>query len=177
MGSRRTARRATPPALDITITWRPRRDWQARPLLRRTAAHVAAAEGFRSGQLSVIVLGRRAMATLHQRFMQNATATDVITFDFGSDPSTGTLDGEIYICADVAAQAARRALRPAARRPTDAAVRRAARHELALYLTHGLLHLAGYDDHDPPTYRRMHAREDELLEEIGIGPVFRTSGD
>jgi probable rRNA maturation factor len=52
--------------------------------------------------------------------------------------------------------------------------RSAARAELALYLTHGILHLAGYNDHRPAEFRRMHAREDTLLAEFGLGPVFNS---
>jgi probable rRNA maturation factor len=35
--------------------------------------------------------------------------------------------------------------------------------ELDLLVVHGLLHLAGYDDHEPRRARRMHARAREIL--------------
>jgi ssRNA-specific RNase YbeY (16S rRNA maturation enzyme) len=35
--------------------------------------------------------------------------------------------------------------------------------ELDLLVVHGLLHLAGYDDHDPRRARRMHERAREIL--------------
>ncbi len=145
-------------ALHICINWRIRTDWRAVPLLRRVATTVAQAEGFRAGELSVTVVGRRAMASLHQRYRSTPTTTDVLAFDLGTDRRRGLLEGEIVVCADVA-------------RRRSAALAEA-RRELALYVTHGLLHLAGYDDHDPRDYRRMHAREDALLTECGVGPVF-----
>ena len=151
--------------LQIAVTWRLVR------LLERVAAHVAAAEGFRTGRLSVAVIGTRAMTTLHQRFLGVAQPTDVLSFDLGTNRKQGKLDGEIVLCAD----AALRRARDRAKRPENAARRNplaAARAELALYLTHGILHLAGYDDHAPADYHRMHAREDELLCELGLGPVF-----
>ena len=151
---------ASPNQLQIEITWRPRRSWRALPLLKRVAAHVAAAEGFRRGNLSVAVVGARGMATLHQRHMGESGPTDVLSFDLGTDRRHHVLDGEVIICADVAR---RRAAGPGLA---------SARAELALYLTHGILHLAGYDDHKPADYRRMHAREDELLSALGLGPVF-----
>ncbi|HQL55899.1 MAG TPA: rRNA maturation RNAse YbeY [Phycisphaerae bacterium] len=43
---------------------------------------------------------------------------------------------------------------------------------MALYVVHGILHLAGYDDHTARDFERMHAREDQLLERLGLGPVF-----
>ena len=45
--------------------------------------------------------------------------------------------------------------------------------ELALYTVHGLLHLLGYNDAKPADARRMHHREDELLQKLGIGAVFQ----
>ena len=37
---------------------------------------------------------------------------------------------------------------------------------------HGLLHLLGYDDTSPEAAAAMHAREDELLQTAGYGPVY-----
>ena len=138
--------------------------WGALTLLRRVARHVAAAEGFHRGRLSVAVVGARRMASLHRRYMGLNAPTDVLAFDLGCDRRQGRLDGEIILCADIAR-------REAARR---GGTRAAARAELALYLVHGLLHLAGYDDHRRADYERMHAREDELLGRLGLGPVFRS---
>jgi len=135
-------------------------------LLLRAARHAAAAEGFRAGCLSIAVVGTRRMATLHERFLGVAGPTDVITFDFDTDRTQGWLEGEIVVCADVAARAA--AGQVGAARLTHKAVHR----ELALYVVHGILHLAGYDDRDPDDYARMHAREDQLLSECGVGAVF-----
>ena len=44
--------------------------------------------------------------------------------------------------------------------------------ELFLYAMHGILHQAGYDDHDPEEYKKMHNRENELMTELGLGRVF-----
>ncbi len=153
--------------LDIAICWRLRSSWRAEALLSRVARHVAAAQGFTRGQLSVVVVGERAMSTLHARYGDDPVPTDVLAFDLGTDRRHGLLDGEIVICAAVARRRCRAQLGPGAPH-----LLRHARAELALYLTHGLLHLAGYDDHAPRAYRRMHAREDELLIELGLGPVF-----
>ncbi len=155
--------------LQITVTWRLRRSWRAAPLLARAARHAAAAQGFRTGGLSVVVVGDTAMRALHQEYLDRADATDVLTFDLGTDRRRGRLDGEIVVCAAVALARARV---PAARRPARARLLAAARAELALYVVHGVLHLAGYRDDRPAAFRRMHAREDQLLAQLGLGPVF-----
>lgn len=152
--------------VEIAIAWRLRTSWRAVQFLRHVAQYVTAAEGFHTGVLSIAVVGARAMATLHERFAGVTGPTDVLTFDLDTDPTTGHIEGEIVVCADVAR-------RNAARR---ARTLRAAREELALYITHGVLHLAGYDDHEMADYAHMHAREDELLAALGLGAVF-TSGE
>jgi probable rRNA maturation factor len=159
--------------IEIQVTWNPRKDWRARGALERAARHALAAEGLRHGSLSIVVAGRRAMTTLHRRFMSIDAPTDVLTFDFGSEPTgderernrgsrdrtaRNRLDAEIVVCADIARQRTQSI--------------KAATAELCLYVVHGILHLAGYDDHSPGDFARMHAREDELLAEIGLGRVF-----
>ena len=37
------------------------------------------------------------------------------------------------------------------------------RHEIILYMAHGVLHLLGYDDHKSGDVKRMRAKEQELL--------------
>jgi rRNA maturation RNase YbeY len=44
--------------------------------------------------------------------------------------------------------------------------------ELALYVTHALLHNFGFDDSTPGKARRMHKTEDEILQQYLYGPVY-----
>jgi probable rRNA maturation factor len=129
-----------------------------RAWLRRVARHVAAAEGFTRGELSVAVVGARRMAGLHRHYLGEAGPTDVLTFDLGCDRRQGRLDAEVVLCRDVARR----------RAAEQGGTATAWRTELALYLIHGVLHLAGHDDRSPRTARRMHAREAELLGELGL---------
>ncbi len=145
------------------MTWAGVRAWRCTTLLRRVASQAARAEGFRSGDLSIAVVDSARMAALHATHLGQPEPTDVLTFDLGTDNATGRLDGEVVICADVAEAAA--AVR-------GALTRAGAHAELALYVVHGVLHLAGYDDQTPAAFRRMHRREDELLAALGLGRVF-----
>lgn len=145
--------------LDVRVAWTVRREvGNCASLMRRAAFATAAAEGARTGTISIAVVGARRMAALHARHSGIAGPTDVLTFDLGGSPRR--LDGEIIVCADVAAR------RAAARGiPLGS--------ELALYVVHGVLHLCGYDDHTRRGFQRMHAREDEILVNLGVGAVFR----
>lgn len=116
--------------------------------------------GCPDGELSLAFLTDGEQADLHGRFLDDPTPTDVITFE--GEPAFGQA-GEICVSADTA-----RAY--AARHGHDFA------EELALYVVHGWLHLAGYDDLEPGLKRRMRAAEKRamtILREAGALPVFR----
>jgi len=111
------------------------------------------------GELSLVFLTDPAQAKIHADFMDDPTATDVITFE--GDPASG-LAGEICVSADTAKAYAR------THRGDFSA-------ELTLYLVHGWLHLAGYDDLQPAKKRRMRAAEARalrLLRAARAVPVF-----
>ena len=103
------------------------------------------------------------MARLHRQYLGLSGPTDVLTFDLRVHPDD-PLEGDIVVCVD-------EAIRQAASRGHDA------RRELLLYAVHGLLHLLGYNDQDPDPASAMHAREDELLAAIGVGPVYHAKGE
>ena len=44
--------------------------------------------------------------------------------------------------------------------------------EIALYITHGLLHNLGFDDASEQQAEEMHRMEDEILQQAGFGTVF-----
>ena len=150
-------------SLITEVFWQPRNSWRAVNLLHRVAAYAAEMEGFTQGRLSIAAVGATAMATLHERYLGKSGPTDVLSFDLDTDRSCGRIEGEIVVCTDIAR-------RRAAQRNRSL---QAARAELALYVVHGILHLAGYDDHAPGASRRMHLREDDILCCLNLGPVYR----
>ena len=115
--------------------------------------------GCPDGELSLVFLTDPALARLHADFLDDPTTTDVITFE--GNPDLGVA-GEICVSADTAAVYAR-------------AHQRDFSEELTLYVVHGWLHLAGYDDLQPVKKRRMRAAEARalaLLQAAGPLPVF-----
>ncbi len=91
--------------------------------------------------VEVSIVGSRAMARVHREFLDIRGATDVITFPYG----------EILVCASVAAGRAHEF----GHSTTD---------EIALYIIHGLLHLAGYDDILPADAARMALAQERILQ-------------
>ncbi|MBL8878854.1 MAG: rRNA maturation RNase YbeY [Phycisphaerales bacterium] len=154
----------------VTISWQLPESWRARGLLADAARLTLASEGVRAAQLSIAVVDAPAMSRLHRRYCGVAGPTDVLTFDLSGESAEESemLEGEVVVCAEVARREALRRLGRAARTqwlPMG-------RAELALYVVHGILHLCGYDDHRPADFQAMHAREDEILQYLGLGSVF-----
>ena len=129
------------------------------PYLRRhlRAAHAILRPALR--ELSLVLVGDATMASLHEEFLSIPGPTDVLTFELDHDPRGRVLGGEVVICVPEARRQVKKRRSPVER-------------ELLLYALHGMLHLIGFDDRTDAGYRKMHEKEDEVLTELGAGPVF-----
>ena len=129
-------------------------------VLDRAAPQITRTErGAPDGELSLVFLTDAALAQLHADFLGDPSTTDVITF--AGDAAAG-IAGEICVSADTAATYARKH-----RRDFSA--------ELTLYLVHGWLHLAGFDDLAPAkkrAMRRAEGRAMQALRRAGAVPRF-----
>ena len=131
--------------------------------------------GCPAGELSLVFLTDPALAKIHADFMDDPTATDVITFE--GDTVAG-LAGEICVSADTAWKYVGSALAPTSRvrSPQAATLQQKFATELALYVVHGWLHLAGYDDLVPAKKRKMRAAEARAMKLLAAAkavPAFR----
>ena len=119
-------------------------------LAQRMLAHLDITEA----EISVAFVDNPAIAALNWEFLQHEGPTDIITFPL-SDPGVQILEGELVISAPWAA---------------DVAARNGDQvdDELALYLAHGLLHLAGQDDIEPEDALEMRLRELQLLKALEL---------
>ncbi len=122
--------------------------------LGRLVRTVLEGEGIRTAEISVALVDNRIMRRLNRRFLRHDQTTDVLSFRL-DDARESLLRGEIVVSADVARKSARR-------------FGHSARAEVALYVLHGLLHLAGYDDRRTADRERMRAREQHYLGRLGI---------
>lgn len=130
-------------------------------LLKRAIQAALRRGGASTASVSIAIVSDPAIAQLHQEYMDEPGPTDVLTFDLGDGAGAegGCVEGEVVISADTAARAA-------------ASRGHSVQAELALYAVHGILHLLGCDDQDEVSACSMHALEDEILAELGLGPVF-----
>jgi probable rRNA maturation factor len=113
--------------------------------------------GLEHFDLTLHVVGARKMADLNRLHLGHEGPTDVITLDYRANETAGAangLAGEIFICAEVAAEQARR---------FDVTWQ----EELSRYVIHGILHLSGHDDRRAGERREMKREEARLLRELG----------
>ena len=107
-------------------------------------------------ELSVTMVDEAEMSRLHEEYMGEAGPTDVLAFpmdDLDSVPADAAetqLLGDVILCPAIAAAQARDA-----GHDTPA--------ELRLLCTHGVLHLLGYDHHEPDDEREMFGLQARLL--------------
>jgi probable rRNA maturation factor len=151
-GSRKAARSARPAPIAIAWVTRCRRPLEDRAV--RRIARAALAFGKRPGVgLSLVFVDDAALAALHGQWLDDASPTDVISFDL--DGAGNGPVGELYISVErAAALAARRKLR--------------VQRELALYIVHGCLHLCGFDDARASARSKMRRAECEVLASLGF---------
>ena len=117
--------------------------------LRTTAQVALDALGRGDRELHVSVVDDDEIRRLNARYLRRRQTTDVLAFDLDA-PGPRSLLGEVIVSADTATRQARRNRVPVSL-------------ELDLLVVHGVLHLAGWDDHEPGEARRMHERARAIL--------------
>ena len=139
------------------------------------ARNVLIAEGVRgAAELTLMFVPESAIAGLNEKYMGKSGPTDVLSFPLDAVDAVGTpgpgalsrgpdktnidlndlpvLLGDVVVCPVVAARQS----------PTHAGN---IDDEFALLVTHGVLHVLGYDHEQDSDAKKMQARERELLEQ------------
>jgi probable rRNA maturation factor len=84
------------------------------------------------------------MRAINKKYLNHDHVADVLTFNFGDR------SGEIIICPHIACVNAK-------------SHQISTENEIILYVIHGILHLAGYDDRRPKDILQMRRMEKKLL--------------
>jgi rRNA maturation RNase YbeY len=118
--------------------------------LVRAAARALAAVGRPAAVVDVAVVSDGEIRRLNAAYRGVDRRTDVLAFPLETPGAPAPLLGQVVVSADAARRQARRVGVPA-------------RLELDLLVTHGVLHLVGWDDRDPVEADLMHRRARDIL--------------
>jgi len=122
-----------------------------RSTIQKLAEMVVEGECLSSDEVSISFVGKRHMCELHRIYFHDPSPTDCISFPLDNEGASGyNVLGEVVIMPEVAWNWSKS-------HGGDFY------HELSLYIIHGLLHLAGYDDQNPSAKKIMRSREKKYL--------------
>jgi probable rRNA maturation factor len=113
--------------------------------------------------VSIAIVDDAEIRKLNNRFLNRKSNTDCLSFDLSDtqEPQSPKLF-ELIVNGEMAVRQAN--LRG-----------HSSEAELALYITHALLHNLGYDDSTDSKARIMHDMEDNILQQLGYGLVYNKS--
>lgn len=143
-------------AIDPVFARRVQADWLT-AIARITLEH----EGVSDCQLSVVITDDAEIHALNRQYADEDKPTDVLSFsqeegeEFAAIPDEARRLGDVIISLETAERQAAEA-----GHDLDA--------EVAHLLTHGVLHLLGYDHAEPDEEREMRERERAVLAKAGI---------
>lgn len=113
--------------------------------VKKTVRRALEFHGVKTEEIAIHLITDRAMRKMHDRFFQDPSPTDCISF-----PYDETFLGEVFVCPKIA-------LEYVALNGGDPY------NEVMLYIVHGILHLIGYDDIEKQDRSIMRAKEKELM--------------
>jgi len=138
--------------------------WRLRRWVGRALAGALAPPEPRAGRpvaLALRLVGEDEGRALNLAYRQRDYATNVLTFEYGEDPS-GLLSGDIVLCVPVLRREAHAQGKPLA-------------HHAAHLVTHGVLHALGHDHVRADEARAMESLETAILAAQGIPDPYRAS--
>ena len=138
---------------------------EIRAVMERAAARCLSLEGFdeeeqERTEISVTFADGEEIRTLNREYRDTDRVTDVLSFpqfdDLNDLPDFGDIClGDVVICRDRAAEQAEE-------------FGHSFEREIIYLFTHSILHLLGYDHMEPSDKREMRAREEEVMDFLGI---------
>jgi len=124
--------------------------------------------------VSIAIVDNAKIRKLNKQFLNRNSATDCLSFDLSDDADASAISNlrtpvenrklfELVVNGEKALD--------------EAKIRgHSAEAELALYITHALLHNLGFDDCTQAKAEKMHNTEDEILQQMGFGSVYNENG-
>lgn len=109
----------------------------------------------------ILICGNKKIHEINKEYRHKDRPTDVITFAlFADDETSSDIDGEIYL-GEIIISADQTKIQADENKKTF-------EEELHFLLSHGILHLLGFDHQDEETYNFMITLQDKILDNVKI---------
>ncbi len=109
--------------------------------------------------ISIAIVDNTQIRKVNKQFLNQDLPTDCLSFNLSDNDINSVKSFELVVNAEMAVK--------------EASLRgHSSEAELALYITHGLLHNLGFDDSTQDQARKMHDTEDEILQQLGYGLTY-----
>ena len=115
--------------------------------------------GMKKLEISIAIVDDATFRKLNKKFLNSNSTSDCLSFDLSDNTSESQKLLELVVNGEMAVKQAK--LRG-----------HSSKAELALYITHGLLHHLGFNDSTANNAKKMHNAEDEILQQLGYGLVY-----
>ena len=115
--------------------------------------------GASNAAVDIAIVDDARIRELNKQFLDKDENTDCLSFDLSENQTDKAF--EVVVNGQMAVRQA-------------TARGHSALSELALYITHGLLHNLGFDDSTKAAAQKMHTAEDRILQEQGFGVVYNS---
>ena len=130
------------------------------PELRKLVKAICNRFKLSKATVSIAIVDDAQIRELNNQFLNSESITDCLSFDLSDDEEPQPPKSlELIVNGEMAVREAN--LRG-----------HSSKAELALYITHGLLHHLGFNDSTESQARKMHDTEDEILQQLGYGLVY-----
>jgi len=113
--------------------------------------NVAGGYGYTIGDLNYIFCDDEYLLDINKQYLGHDYYTDIITFDSRETPDSKKIDGDIFISVDTV-------------RANGEEYGEGFDREIMRVVSHGLLHLVGFDDHTKAEQKEMRAAENRALD-------------
>jgi probable rRNA maturation factor len=112
--------------------------------------------------ISIAIVDDAQIRKANKQFLNKDNPTDCLSFNLSENDTNSVKSFELVVNAEMAVRQAN--LRG-----------HSSEAELALYITHSLLHNFGFNDSTQSQTKKMHNIENEILQQLGYGPVYNTA--
>ncbi len=130
------------------------------PKLKKLVKAVCTRFKLSKATVSIAIVDDAEIRKLNSQFLNRKATTDCLSFDLSDDEKDSRIL-ELVVNGEMAVKQAD--LRG-----------HSSEAELALYITHSLLHNFGFDDTAREQAKKMHDTEDEILQQEGYGLVYNS---